>query len=288
MMIYKKPTFWIVIAAVALCIVVAVCFLANPKNYGPKVGNPQMLELPGVEWFATPEEVKAALNITEDQILTEYTTSGFVLEMYVTDLTLFGREVPLARFDFWFNNSGNTALRYALVFFSEDTNMKKLEKELVEIYGPGQSESYVHSLYDNNIDLVKRFDYGVFGLETSAKNEDGYNALDGNPFRDALEDPDYMIHHWVTENGLSVIPEEVVEYFKSGEVEDMPQDEDKLMKTLDRMPWIVMTMSNRNATAIYHDIMGAENELEQLYTNNYIQFSARLLAECLYTAQGSD
>ena len=32
MMNYKKPAFWIVIAAVALCIVVAVCFLTNPVN----------------------------------------------------------------------------------------------------------------------------------------------------------------------------------------------------------------------------------------------------------------
>lgn len=284
---YQKPVFWIVIAAVALCIVVAVCFLASPKDYGPEVGNPQMLELPGVEWFATPEEVKAALNITEEQILTENTTSGYVLEMYVTDLTLFGRDVSLARFDFWFDDSGAPALRYALVYFSEDTNMKKLEKKLVEIYGPGQSESYIHSLYDNNIDLVKRIAPRVFSLEKSATNESRQNAFEGNPFQDALEDPEYMIHHWVTENGLSLIPEEVLEYFKSGEVEDVPQDEDELMETLDRMPWVVMTMSNRNATAIYHDVMGADNELEQLYTNNYIQFSASLLADCLYTPRGS-
>ena len=27
---YKKPTFWVVLAAVAICVIVAVCFLTNP------------------------------------------------------------------------------------------------------------------------------------------------------------------------------------------------------------------------------------------------------------------
>ena len=31
---YKKPAFWIVVAAVAVCVAVAVCFLTNPKNIG--------------------------------------------------------------------------------------------------------------------------------------------------------------------------------------------------------------------------------------------------------------
>ena len=29
---YKKPTFWVVLAAVAICVIVAVCFLTNPKD----------------------------------------------------------------------------------------------------------------------------------------------------------------------------------------------------------------------------------------------------------------
>lgn len=31
---YKRPAFWIIIAAIIVCIVVAVCFLTNPKNDG--------------------------------------------------------------------------------------------------------------------------------------------------------------------------------------------------------------------------------------------------------------
>lgn len=278
---YKKPVFWIVVAAIALCIVVAVCFLLSPKEYGPEVGNPEMLELPGVEWFATPEEVKEALNITEEQVLREDKSSGFVLGMYATDLTLYGREVVYAEFRFWFDDNGNTALRKATVFFSEDTDMKKLEKELVEIYGPGKSEQYSYSLYDNNPDRNYRFRLRIPNLEMSAESEGGWDAFEGNPFQDALEDPDYMTHHWVTENGLSVIPEEVVEYFKSAEEEGMPQDEDALLEKLDRMPWVVMSMSNRYAGAIAHEINGRVDGWSHRYTNNYICFSADLLAEYL-------
>lgn len=41
---YKKPAFWVVIAAVAVCIITAVCFLTNPKgsektDYTPKISD---------------------------------------------------------------------------------------------------------------------------------------------------------------------------------------------------------------------------------------------------------
>ena len=273
---YKKPAFWIVIAAVALCIVVAVCFLTNPKDYGPEVGNPQMLELPGVAWFATPDEVKEALNISEEQILWESTTSGYVLSMNVTDITLFGREVPYAKFDFGFGGSGDTELQKATVFFSENTNMNKLKQELIEIYGPGIDEPYRYDVPLDGTDLE------LSNLEASAEGEDGWDAVEGNPYRDALEDPDYMAHHWVLENGSSVIPEEVAEYLKSAEDENMPQDAEAFKAKLDQMPWVVISMENRHARAIYYDAIGKD---ETHYTNNYIEFNAKLLADYLYTAQ---
>ena len=279
---YKKPAFWIVIAAVALCIVVAVSFLTNPKDNGPEVGNPPMLEIPGVEWFVTPDELKEALNITEEQIIEEYTTSGYIIEMWVTDLTLYGRDVPFAKFSFWFDNNGNTALRRASVCFSEDTDMNKLKKELIEIYGPGKAEAYRYSLYDNNTDRNGRFGRRISSLEAAAENEIYQNVVEGFPFRDALEDPEYMTHHWVTENGLSIIPEEVVEYFRSAEDEQMPQDEDAFMEKLDQMPWVVISMANRHPAAIINEIKGTEYEWEELQTNNCMTFSADLLAEYLY------
>ena len=271
----KKPVYWIVIAAIVLSIVAAVCFLVYPKDYGPEVGNPQMLELPGVEWFATPEEVKEALSITEEQVLSESKSSGFVLQMRVTDLTLYGRDVPLAVFEFWFNNNGNTALRKAKVFFSEDTDMNKLKKELMAIYGPGIDEPYRYvNLYFDGTD--RKFS----DMEASAESEDIWDSVEGNPYRDALADPDYMAHHWLIENSTSTVPEEVMQYLQS--VAEVPQRDDAFMEKLDDRPWNVVHMANRYADVIFHETIGTENEMYPCPTNNYIIFSAELLAEYLY------
>ena len=34
---YKKPAFWVIVLAVIACVVVAVCFLTNPKNYSEEI-----------------------------------------------------------------------------------------------------------------------------------------------------------------------------------------------------------------------------------------------------------
>ena len=272
----KKTVLRIVIAAVVLSIVAAVCFLVYPKDYGPEVGNPQMLELPGVAWFATPDEVKEALNISKEQILWENKSSGYIITMGAKDFILYGREVVFAEFEFWFNNNGNTALKKATVFFSEDTDMSKLKQELIEIYGPGIAEPYRYDVPLDGTDLE------LSNLEASAESEDGWDAIEGNPYRDALEDPNYMAHHWVLENGSSAIPAEIVEYLKSSDDENMPQDEEAFMEKLDQMPWVVISMENRHAWAIYYDAIGKD---ETHYTNNYIEFNAKLLADYLYTAQ---
>ena len=297
---YKKPAFWIVIAAVALCVVVTVCFLTNPKDYGPEVGNPQMLELPGVEWFATPEEVKAALNITEDQIVSEGITPEREdvandydrYDLYVTDLTLYGREVSYALFEFRRNPGYDFAFNHAIVMFTEDTDMVKFRDDLEEIYGAGSQEPYRYYLYYNN---KKQYHKTELIMEQNLKylsqNDRFLEGLDGNPYQDALNDPDYMVHHWATENGCSVIPAEVVEWFKDAmdrapNAEDsVLQDDEVLMEMLDQIPWVAMTISNRCMPAIRQDAEGIEDESAALYTNNYIEFNANFLASYLYEAR---
>ena len=297
---YKKPAFWIVIAAVALCIVVAVSFLTDPKDYGPEVGNPKMLELPGVEWFVTPEEFKEALNITEDQIVSEGITPEREdvandydrYDLYVTDLTLYGREVSYALFEFRRDPGYDFAFDHAIVMFPEDTDMVKFRDDLEEIYGAGSREPYRYYLYYNN---EKHYHETELNLEKDLRYFSQYDrfseGLDGNPYQDALNDPDYMVHHWATENGCSVIPAEVVEWFKDAmdrapNAEDsVLQDDEVLMEMLDQMPWVAMTISNRCVPPIRRDAEGIEDESAALYTNNYIEFSANFLANYLYEAR---
>ena len=287
---YKKPAFWIVIAAVALCAVVAVSFLTNPKNYGPEVGNPKMLELPGVEWFVTPEELKEALNITEDQILEEYEETNRVTGydkywLYVTDLTLYGREVTYAQFGFKRDPGHDFAFENVVVAFADDTDMDALKADLTEIYGPGTDEPYSYYTYvgdhTRDFDLKLRMEQN---LEYLAYTE----GKEGNPYLDTLEDPEYMVHHWATKNGCDLIPEEVVEWFKY--VMDRPwnadktalQDDKVLMDMLDQFPWVAMTLSNRNAATIRRDTQGIESEFASHYSNNYLELSASMLANYLH------
>ena len=294
MMNYKKPAFWIVIAAVALCIVVAVSFLTNPKGYGPKVGNPKMLELPGVEWFVTPEELKEALNITEDQILGEKTqptrenvaTNYDRYWLYVTDITLYGRDVTYAQFEFRRDPGHDFEFVQVFVTFADDTDMDALKADLTDIYGLGSSEPYSYYLVED--DRTREYSAKMNLEQQMEYLAHTYKSEDGNPYMEALEDPEYMVHHWVTENGCDLIPEEVVEWFKY--VMDRPwnadkttlQDDKVLMDMLDQFPWVAMTLSNRNAAAIRRDTQGTESEFASYYSNNYLEISASMLANYLH------
>ena len=293
---YKKPAFWIVIAAIALCIVVAVCFLTNPKEngYGPEVGNPKMLELPGVEWFVTPEELKEALNITEDQILGEKTqptrenvaTNYDRYWLYVTDITLYGRDVTYAQFEFRRDPGHDFEFFQVFVTFADDTDMDALKADLTDIYGLGSSEPYSYYLVED--DRTREYSAKMNLEQQMEYLAHTYKSEDGNPYMEALEDPEYMIHHWVTENGCDLIPEEVVEWFKY--VMDRPwnadktalQDDKVLMDMLDQFPWVAMTLSNRNAAAIRRDAEGYESEITPYYSNNYLEISASMLANYLH------
>ena len=297
---YKKPTFWIIIAAVAICIVVAVCFLTNPKGYGPEVGNPQMLEFPGVEWFVTPDELKEALNITEEQIVDEYMdpekedvgNDYDTHYLFVKDLTIFDKKVTYGCFEFRRYPGYDFAFDNAIVMFAEDTDMVALKEEVSEIYGLGVGETYDYFTYENDTKRTRTYKSMMTQqLEYMAHSAIKLEGVEGNPFKDALEDPEYMVHLWITENGTSVIPEEIVTYFKH--LMDQPinddkvvlQDEAKLTEMLDSWPWISISMSNRCMATIYSEAEGRDGEPYSYYTDNYMEFSAQWLWQYVYVSK---
>ena len=297
---YKKPAFWIVIAAIALCVVVAVCFLTNPKDKGPQVGNPQMLEFPGVEWFVTPDELKEALNITEEQIVDEYMdpekedvgNDYDTHYLFVKDLTIFDKKVTYGCFEFRRYPGYDFAFDNAIVMFAEDTDMVALKEEVSEIYGHGVGETYDYFTYENDAKRTRTYKSKMTQqLEYMAHSAIKLEGVEGNPFKDALEDPEYMVHLWITENGTSVIPEEIVTYFKHRM--DQPinddkvvlQDDAKLTEMLDSWPWISISMSNRCMATIYSEAEGRDGEPYSYYTDNYMEFSAQMLWQYVYVSK---
>jgi len=294
---YKKPAFWIVIAAVALCIVVAVCFLTNPKDYGPEVGNPKRLEFPGIQWFVTPDELKEALNITDEQIINESTElenedvvgDYDIYTLSVTDLTLFGKEVPYVFFNFSRYPGFDFAFDYAVVMFDEDTDMVQLKAEVSEIYGPGFDETFTYNTYYETTERTYHSRAQEFMITLSRIGPDIYD-LEDNPWQDALDDPDYTTHHWTTKNGASVIPPEVLEYTMDQPWNgDNPLPEDGLVEWVDQYPWVMVSMSNRHPSVITRDAVGVEDDQSPslYYTNNCMEFDAQRLWQYFHDAKAA-
>ena len=260
-------------------------------------GNLSALSIPGIKWLSTPEEVKDALGITGDQIISEEIdpkmsdSNGY--DRYLlsaTDLTLYEREIPYAYFQFRQGPDDAFALERVLVMFTEDADMEKLKEDLAGIYGPGSDEPYSYYMYSNNIKRDQELiPHAEESLRYLANQDEVLDGVEGNPFRDALEDPEYMTHYWITENGCSVIPKQVAEYYKYlmaqpwNEREIALQDDETLMAMLDQMPWVHMMIGNRHMSTITRDAQGSEEH--PYYTNNYMEFNASWLAEFVHKAE---
>ena len=170
---WKKPKKWVTAVAVLVCAILLISCATNPKWTEPELDGPTMLEFPGIKWGMTVDEVKAALNLEEDQISAEYYGEE-VCRLVVKDLTLFDNQVEIALFDFLPPERG----RYGLVpsetdvfglsdiqaYFTEDTDMIKVRDTMIEIYGEGNTYGHTaHYLIDGEI--VER----IWPGETSAE-----------------------------------------------------------------------------------------------------------------------
>ena len=73
---YKKPAFWIIIAAVVACVVVAVCFLTNPPAKEVNLDFPFEIEdVDNIEMYhyvGTPGQVEKKVIVSEQDIKTLY------------------------------------------------------------------------------------------------------------------------------------------------------------------------------------------------------------------------
>ena len=294
---WKKPKKWVSVVAVMVCVILLISCTTNPKVNDTtadelQVGNPAMLEFPGVKWFVTPDELKEALNITADQILNEATELDRIdtandydrYMLTVTDLVLFGRKVTYAFFEFRRDPGYDFEFINARLMLEEDTDMDKLKEDMVEIYGPGAGENYSFYLYSysdyekTEHTLKSRMDSQ---LEYFAKSGAHLKGLEGNPFRDVLDDPEYKTHIWVNENSCDILPEESVEELgtrmRSANQNAAPDDKE-LTEMLDQMPMIHIAITNRCASTVYRNVMGTVDEMTPYYTYNYVEFNANSLA----------
>ena len=138
---YKKPAFWLVLAAVAVILAAAVCFLTVPAQE-----ETQLMEFRGIPWNSTPEEVFDRLGIPADSVAWKE-DSGTLLPRTrtatVADWEVFGETAQGVRFYFssYDADGDGFGLVQVTVFYASDADQAAILSALRQAYG-AEPETY--------------------------------------------------------------------------------------------------------------------------------------------------
>ena len=245
---YKKPAFWIVIAAVALCIVVAVCFLTDPKEAKPDVS---ILEFPGLKWGMTPEEVKTALEISEDMIIKaehiDYEPYKDEFRLTISGAQYFGLDADNLIFRFWeYNNK--TVLYAVQVTYPSETNMTVVRDNLIEIYGPGTDYGFT------NYELSRSPGETEYTVQSYIDWNNSNSIEFGKSIEENAKNPqptDEINHRWAsTAKGSEIISKEDLEIIIKAFGDDVGTyaDRDTVLEYLDKK--VLVTIRCRDGYTI--------------------------------------
>ena len=129
----RRPIMKKVIACVLVLFSLSILMISCSKESDIDVG---LIEYPGLKWGMTVDEVKAALNIEEDQINDEYKYEDFTV-LYVKGLSLFDNPLKVVLFYFLPSENGVYGLGNIEAYFTEDTDMTEVRDTMIGIYGDG-------------------------------------------------------------------------------------------------------------------------------------------------------
>ena len=198
---WKKPKKWVSVVAVMVCTILLISCATNPKVTIPtggdpavdttaatnpvedelKVGDPALLELPGMKWGDTQEEVKAALNLPVENYLLDVQLAQTRWLTVVGDFNFFGEEVAYGRFHYTRHlSTQDWALSSVELYYKEDTDMAAVKEELIALYGApneglgftryriykGEIEEYVDPGFTSNFVDVDEPVFGWWQSET--------------------------------------------------------------------------------------------------------------------------
>ena len=198
---WKKPKKWVSVVAVMVCVILLISCTTNPKVTIPtgddpavdttattnpvedelKVGDPALLELPGMKWGDTPETIKSVLNLPEENYLLDAQLAQTRWLMVVGDFNFFGKEVAYGRFHYTRHlSTQDWALSSVELYYKEDTDMAAVKEELIALYGApneglgftryriykGEIEEYVDPGFTSNFVDVDEPVFGWWQSET--------------------------------------------------------------------------------------------------------------------------
>ena len=198
---WKKPKKWVSVVAVLVCVILLISCTTNPKVTIPtgddpavdttattnpvedelKVGDPALLELPGMKWGDTPETIKAVLKLPKENYLLDAQLAQTRWLMVVGDFNFFGKEVAYGRFHYTRHlSTQDWALSSVELYYKEDTDMAAVKEELIALYGApneglgftryrilrGEIEEYVDPGFTSNFVDVDEPVFGWWQSET--------------------------------------------------------------------------------------------------------------------------
>ncbi len=151
---FRKPALWATVGAAAVCTLAVFCLLTNPVQ--TRSDHPEVLEFPGIPWLSGPEEVKAVLGITQEDILSEYSRtepregvaeSNGEYQFRVGGLDAFGETCQSAVFIFQHDSDTMDDLQLVCIeiyfpdgYGGDETDLDRLKSVLDRTYGPSATE----------------------------------------------------------------------------------------------------------------------------------------------------
>ena len=296
---WKKPKKWVSVVAVMVCAILLISCATNPKASEPKVDNPQLLEFPGIKWGATPEEVKTALGVTEEQICNETDSENASYDEYYCSITNFhflGEDVSIGAFSFRALPGKELKLYKIMLFLDEDVDMGKMQEKITETYNnEGTGEYYISytPISDTEWDSeTGEYTRSNWRLRESKKGGDPtLNYLARNPFtsnderaqmmneavKKVVEDPDFKRYNWISSvNAAEIMPAEDVEWLRAWHEErEVPWE--ITQEWMEKAPLVAISMSNRTRQAIQKELEGTKTGELSYATHNQIIFDADVL-----------
>ena len=167
---WKKPKKWVSVVAVMVCVILLISCATNPKvndtttdatvdepvadttaaadpteNTTPaepvRTAEGFRMEIPGLKWGATPEEIRAALDLPAEKYIYDVPYHENRWLMVVQNVEFFGEEVAYGRFSFVKNDwNEDFTFKMAELFYKDETDMALVKDALTELYGdPNES-----------------------------------------------------------------------------------------------------------------------------------------------------
>ena len=296
---WKKPKKWVSVVAVMVCAILLISCATNPKASELKVDNPKLLEFPGIKWGATPEEVKTALGVTEEQICNETDSQNASYDEYYCSITNFhflGEDVSIGVFQFRALPGKELKLYNIMLFLDEDVDMGKMQEKITETYNnEGTGEYYISytpisdTEWDSETGEYTRSNWRL--NESKMGGDSTLNFLARNPFnsndewaqmmneavKKVVEDPDFKRYNWISSvNAAEIMPAEDVEWLRAWHEErEVPWE--LMQEWMEKAPLVAISMSNRTRQAIQKELEGTKTGELSYATHNQIIFNADML-----------